>query len=112
MCGLSFLLKSHQKPLKLSHTPVLSDSPSILHYEDSLWPFHWAHFHSQVLSLTPPQFFVTKVQDVGPPQRVCWQDMLRARGRSLLWGHGLRAFWKSRLGRDLQGHPVHQNPDL
>ena len=60
MCGLSFLLKSHQKPLKLSHTPVLSDSPSILHYEDSLWPFHWAHFHSQVLSLTPPTILCHK----------------------------------------------------
>ena len=65
MCGLSFLLKSHQKPLKLAHTPVLSDSPSILHYVDSLWPFHWAHFHSQVLSLTRPPILCHKISGRG-----------------------------------------------
>ena len=99
---------THQKPLKLSHTPILCGFPSILYYIDSLWPCHWVHFHSQVLSLPPSQFFVTKFQDSGPPQRVRWQDRLRVRGRRLLWGHGLRAFWKPRVGRDLQDHLVHR----
>ena len=53
MCGLSFLLQSHSSkaPDPFPHTCFVWLS---LHsyYVDSLWPFHWAHFHSQILSLS------------------------------------------------------------